>query len=448
MNHMRHFLVRPALAMTLLATLAGCDDVLSVEPTTEVEERSAIVDAGSARSALAGAYDAMQSGSYYGGDFLFFTELPTDNADHTGTFTSYADVDLHVTAADNGTMEAIWDAIYDAIGRANVIIARIPAVTGLDQEEKDDMVGQAHLMRALHYHNLVKLFGGVPLRLQPPTGLAELANTERATVDQVYTQILADLTAASQLISNEDDTRRATVGAVDAIRSRVLLFRQNWVGALAAAENVVNAGYELAPAFGALFTAEGNDTVEDIWRVSFTPVEFNVVGYYYFSTSLGGRRELAPTSNLANAFTAGDARRAFTVQLDSRNRRYGSKLPTSVGAEDLHVIRFAEVLLNKAEALARLNRLAEAVDTYNLIRERAGLVPHVLGTDVATQGEVLAAIWRERRLELAYEGDRWPELVRTGRAESLLGIPAFRTLFPIPQNEVDVAPRIIQNAGY
>jgi hypothetical protein len=445
---MRHYLLRPALAMTMLASLAGCDDVLSVEPTTEVEERSAIVDAGSARSALAGAYDAMQSGSYYGGDFLFFTELPSDNADHTGTFTSYADVDLHVTAADNGTMESIWDALYDAIGRANVIIARIPAVTGLDDAEKEDMVGQAHLMRALHYHNLVKLFGGVPLRLQPPTGLAELATTERATVDQVYTQILTDLTAASQLISNEDDTRRATVGAVDALRSRVLLFRQNWVGALAAADAVVGQGYELAPNFGSLFTADGNDTVEDIWRVSFTAVEFNVVGYYYFSTSLGGRRELAPTSNLANAFTAGDTRRPFTVALDSRNRRYGSKLPTSVGAEDLHIIRFAEVLLNKAEALARLDRLGEAVDTYNLIRERAGLAPHVLGTDVTTQAEVLAAIWQERRLELAYEGDRWPELVRTGRAQALLDIPAFRTLFPIPQNEVDVAPRIVQNTGY
>jgi hypothetical protein len=61
---------------------------------------------------------------------------------------------------------------------------------------------------------------------------------------------------------------------------------------------------------------------------------------------------------------------------------------------------------------------------------------------------VLAAIWQERRLELAYEGDRWPELVRTGRAQALLDIPAFRTLFPIPQNEVDVAPRIVQNTGY
>lgn len=445
---MRTITMRSLSGVLLLAALAGCNDFLSVQPSTEVEEGEAIVDAVSARAALAGAYDAMQSGSYYGGDFLFFTELPTDNAEHTGTFTSFADVDLHVTASDNGTMESIWDAIYDAIGRANTVIAKIPAVNGLSDPEKNDMIGQAHLMRALHYHNLVKLFGGVPLRLEPPTGLDELATTERATVDQVHAQVVTDMTRAAQLISNDFDTRRASLGAVDALRSRVFVYRGDWAAALVAANAVIGAGYELTPNFGALFTPDGNDTVEDIWRVSFTAIEYNLVGYYYISTSLGGRRELAPTADLEAAFTPGDARFVYTVQRDSRNRRYGSKIPTAIGAEDLHVIRFAEVLLNKAEALARLNRLDEAVETYNLIRERAQLAPHVLGVDVATQQQVLNAIWHERRLELAYEGDRWPELVRTSRATAVLGIPAFRTLFPIPQNEVDVAPRIVQNPGY
>ncbi len=94
----------------------------------------------------------------------------------------------------------------------------------------------------------------------------------------------------------------------------------------------------------------------------------------------------------------------------------GVKFPTTAGAEDFHVIRFAEVLLIKAEAQARLNDLAGAVDTYNLIRERAELPPHSLGGDVSTQEEVLAAIDLERRLELAFEGDRWADLVRTGQA--------------------------------
>jgi hypothetical protein len=120
----------------------------------------------------------------------------------------------------------------------------------------------------------------------------------------------------------------------------------------------------------------------------------------------------------------------------------------TIGAEDMHVIRFAEVLLIKAEAQARQNDLAGAVDTYNRVRDRAGLDPHNLGDEVSNQAEVLAAIEQERRVELAMEGDRWPNLVRQGTAAEVLGIPEFQTLFPIPQVERDVAPGLTQNPGY
>lgn len=436
------------LAALTFAALAGCDETLSVEPSTEVEVSEAIIDAQSARAALAGAYDALQSGSYYGGNFLFFTELPTDNAEHVGTFTTFADVDLHVTTADNTTIEGIWDAIYDGIGRANTLIALIPGVQDLEQEEKDDIIGQAHLLRALHYHNLVKLFGPVPLRTAPPPNLDELASTTRATQDQVYQQILSDLGKAAQLMSDDERTRTGSIGAVAALRSRVMLYRQDYAGAEAAANATLAFGYSLAEPFSALFEATGNSTPEDIWRASFTATEYNNIGFYYISKSYGGRRELAPTANLAAAFEAADERGKWSIKRDDRNRRYGAKFPTTEGAEDLHVIRLGEVLLNKAEAQARQSKLAEAVATYNQLRVRAGVSPHALGTHVTTQQDVIDAILLERRRELAFEGDRWPDLVRTGRAVSVLGIPAFRTLFPIPQNEIDVAPNIAQNTGY
>jgi hypothetical protein len=157
---------------------------------------------------------------------------------------------------------------------------------------------------------------------------------------------------------------------------------------------------------------------------------------------------LAPTSDIEAAFEVGDERLTWSIQEDSRRRVYASKIPTAVGDEDLHVIRFAEVILNKAEALARLGRLGEAVAEYNKVRARAGVRAHVVGTDVTTAAEVLDAIWTERRRELAFEGDRWPDLVRTNRAATLLNIPVFRTVFPIPQNEIDVAPLLVQNPGY
>ena len=184
-----------------------------------------------------------------------------------------------------------------------------------------------------------------------------------------------------------------------------------------------------------------------MFRVSFTATEFNEMGYYYL---FDGRWEVAPTANLYAAFTATDKRRPLTAGKDGSDYE-GTKFPTTIGAEDLHVIRFAEVLLTKAEALARLGRLAEAVTEYNKIRVRAGLAPHVLGTNVTTQADVLNAIWNERRLELALEGDRFPDLVRTGRALTALGLPAnraFQLLYPIPSRELIVSSGLTQNPGY
>ena len=435
---------RRLLAALTFAAVAGCESTLAVEPSTEVEVSEAIIDAGSARAALAGAYDALQSGSYYGGNYYFFTELPTDNADHTGTFTTFADMDLYVTTADNTTIEGMWDAIYDGIGRTNTIIALVPGVNGMEDDEKDDIVGQAHLLRALHYHNLVRLWGPVPIRTQPPPNLNELASTTRAPQDAVYTQILADLDKAAQLMSSERRTRTGSLGAVAALRSRVLLYKKDYVGAEAAANATLALGYTLAPNFPDLFEATGNSTPEDIWRASFTATEYNNIGFYYISKSFGGRRELAPTANLASAFEAADQRGTWSIKRDGSNRRYGAKFPTTEGAEDLHVIRLGEVLLNKAEAQARQGKLTDAVTTVNQLRVRARVAP--LGT--LTQQQLIDAILLERRRELAFEGDRWPDLVRTERAVTVLGIPAFRTLFPIPQNEIDVAPTIIQNSGY
>jgi len=114
------------------------------------------------------------------------------------------------------------------------------------------------------------------------------------------------------------------------------------------------------------------------------------------------------------------------------------------------VIRLAEVVLIKAEALARLNRLPEAVAQYNKVRVRAGLAPHTFGTQVTTQAAVISQIELERRLELALEGDRWPDLVRLGRVIQVKGIQdrAGQALFPLPIRDLRVSPLLTQNPGY
>ena len=427
--------------------LGACGSLLDTSPEDRVPDDKAIINAAGARAALAGAYDGLQDDSYYGGEYLFFNDLIADNAIHNGTFSEYADADQHLIQAANGSVALIWNALYDAISRVNLIIQKVPALTDLDPVEKDQLLGEAYFLRALHYHNLVRLWGGVPLRLVPPVTVDAASSIARSTVGEVYTQILADLGEAEARITNTAPTNRASVGAVKALQMRVYLYQQNWAAANAEADELIALGYALAPVFGDLFDAEGQDTPEDIFKLTFTDSDYQYIGYYYLSYNSGGRSEVAVDANLIAVSDPADDRLAWGVN-QNESPAEGTKFPTPIGAEDVHVVRFAEVILAKAEAMARLNNLDSAVAEYNKIRVRALLPAHTLGVEVTTQQQVLDAIDLERRLELAFEGDRFADLVRTGLAQAVLGIPAYQELLPIPLREIDVAPNITQNPGY
>lgn len=453
-SHIRGLMRFRILPFALLAvTVPGCDSVLDVKPADEVPVERSIVDANSARAAARGIYDALQSTNYYGGDYLFFNDLSSDDVIHTGTFTSYADADDNNLTADNSAVSSIWDAIYRGIGRANLVLQKVPDVTGLDDSERDQILGEAHFLRALMYHDLVKTFGGrnpgdlgVPIRLTPPAGVEETIGVTRATVGAVYTQIHADLNAAAGLIT-ESATRRVSLAAVRALRARVHLYQGNYAAAESEAAFVLAQGFTLADRYSDLFSPEGTDTQEDILRLTYTVTDANTVGYYYISKSFGGRREIAPSSGLFAAYSSADTRRNHNIRFDPRNRRYGAKYPTTTGAEDLHIIRLAEVILIKAEAHAQQGELIEALIEVNKIRRRAGLADFVS----ANQAAIIAEIIHQRRLELAMEGHRWPDLVRLNLAVSVLGLSSrpYQTIYPIPQSEFDVTNGTIsQNPGY
>jgi tetratricopeptide (TPR) repeat protein len=433
----------------LLLGASACDRVLSTAPVDRIPVERQITDAGTARAALAGAYNGLQSLSYYGRNFLVLGDLSADNARHRGTLQHLGDIDRNQILADNATISGAWGAIYSALNRVNILIARVPEIADLTTAERNQILGEAHFLRALHLHNLTKVWGDVPMPLTPVLSAAEAANVTRTPQAQVYTQILSDLTQAGQLMTNATQTRQASLNAARALRARVLLYRGDWQGALDAA-NQLPASYALAANYADLFTADGSNTTEDIFRITFTPQDYNEMGYYYLRL---GRSEVAPTPELNAAYEAGDARKAWTVQprTATSSEFQGTKFPTTIGGEDLHVIRLAEVILIRAEALARLGQLQAAVNEYNRLRVRARLTPHVLGVDVTTQAQVLAAIARERRVELALEGDRWPDLLRTGQAAAVMGLSGDRLhqlLYPIPARELVVAPGLVQNPGY
>ena len=172
--------IRFALAFALVVSLAGCNSMLDQDPVDKLPDTDAITNARGARAALAGAYNALEDSRYYGEDFIELGDLPADNADNTGTSQAYDDADANQFRADNASAQRIWDGIYEAINRVNIILDRVPAVTDLDDTEKNEILGEAHFLRALHYHNLVKLYGDVPIRLTPVKDVNEAGGAVRS----------------------------------------------------------------------------------------------------------------------------------------------------------------------------------------------------------------------------------------------------------------------------
>ena len=443
---------RMVTALLLAMALGACDEgLLDVLPVDSIAEEIAIVDARSAQAALVGAYSALQGGSYYGGAYIMWSETLTDNVEHTGTFDSYADADAVFLRPDVGSITGIWTAMYSGINRVNLIIQKVPAIDGIDAGVANEILGQAYALRALHYFNLVRAWGGVPLVIVPAESLEEAAQVSRASEADVYAQIAADLSQAEGLLAGMDNSGRTmiTPGFISALQARAALYQGNWATAEAEARQVMNSGdYSLVSDLRSLFTDAGDPTGEDIFRVAFTATDYNNSGYYY---QYDGRFEIGATQEIYDLFPAGDLR--FALNFDG-NRGDGIqvvKFPTTIGGEDLHVIRYADIVLILAEALAEQGgaKLSEALVYLNMVHTRAGLTAYTAG-DLSTQQQMLDAIYLERRLELAFEGEYWFDLVRTGMAASAIGsnFAPHEGLWPIPVSELDVAPNLVQNPGY
>ena len=441
---------RFAFAVVLTGSLTACNSLLDQNPPDAIPTENSITNARGARAALAGAYHGLRGDTefYYAAEFIVLGDLSADNVVQTGISTSFELIDRNQLRANNGSVAGVWGDIYEALNRVNIIIEQVPAVTDLEETEKNQILGEAYAMRALNLHNLTKFWGDVPMPLVSPKTVEEAAQITTTPAAEIYEQIRADLAQAETLVTSTEPATQVTTGFVDALQARVALYEEDWGTAAAEADEVLAQGYELAPEFSDLFPEDQNDTPEDILKLTFTADQFLWHGFYYLSSDLGGDGSVGPSQQLIDLFDPADARGIWSILGDTEGEASGLKFPTADGAEDFHVIRLAEVLLIKAEALGQQNDLVGAVDAYNPLRVRAGLAPHTLGVEVTTQADVLAAIDVERQLELAFEGDRWPDLVRTGRAVEVLGIQEFQALYPIPQTELDVAPGITQNPGY
>jgi starch-binding outer membrane protein, SusD/RagB family len=426
----------------LLAFVAtSCQKVLDQVPQTAIP--SEIKDASSARASLLGAYDALQSGNYYGNRMIVLPDLHGGNLRHTGTFPSFAEISNRAILTNNAEVTNMWATLYNGILRANFIIAAVPNIDPTGFTDKDQIVAEAQFLRALNYFTLVKYWGDVPIITTPTTKADASLQVPRNTVADVYKQINADLDAAIAKLPVNSAAGRANKFAAYALKSRAALYNKEWDNVIANADLIINAKkYALATSYSNVFGTK--NTTEGILELQFGATDQSGIAFFLFSSTLGGRNEVRPSTGLIGAYDAADTRKILASSYDVAVKYFR----ITNQDDNVLIFRYAETLLNKAEALVEQGKMTDALPLLNQIRTRAGLAasPASLALDQAAMRD---EIFKQRRLELALEGHYFFDLVRTGRAKTALtGWVDTQKFFPIPQREIEANSALKQNDGY
>jgi tetratricopeptide (TPR) repeat protein len=443
------------LIIVLMLFFASCKKYLTVQPVDSVSDQVTIVDATSAQTAVRGAYRSLAGDNYYGSLFQTFGYLPGDNVQWTGSQSIIQQFISHNLQADNGNLESVWNGIYATINIANHVITKVPGVNDptLTGALKNQLTGEGYFIRALSFFDLARTWGGVPITLSPTTSPTSKDSIKRSTVTQVYAQVISDLNAADSLLPlpTTQNPVRANKETAWALKARYYLYQQNWAQAESYASQVIDdtKNYSLLNPYPSFFQpASAIATKESVFELSYSATYTNAHRGYWQPPANGGTRQWAPTDALValvNDPTVGGTRSALVAKT-SAGLWYGNLYYRSPATDPAYVIRIAEEYLIRAEARAQQNKLSDALADLNAIRTRAGLA----ASTAATQNDVLLAIENERRIEFALEPHRWFDLVRTGRAATVLGVTdANKYLFPIPVIEVGLSKgNLPQNPGY
>lgn len=451
---MKQFIKIFALAAAVSA-FPACESNLELEPYTALDASTGFKTKSDIEAALLGSYNAIQNSNYYGLQMQVLPDLYSDILSHTGTFPTYAQVFNRQILADNTNIRDTWNTLYVAINRANNVIASAPGITD-PSFNAANTIGEARLLRAYHYFNLLILFGGspsgfnqngglgVPIFTTPTLSADDAAAKPRSTEAEVWTQILGDMDFAVANLAASNGIGRANKNVALALKARMHLYRGEWAQAEAAASDVIASGkftMMTGQTFPNIWLSQ--NSTEAIWELQFDINNTNSIAFWYLPTSLGGRNEFTSTASLKNAHEAGDIRLAVNVTTSPANKTV--KYTRVNGTDNVILVRLAEMYLIRAEARAKQNKIQEGLADLNLIRKRAGLVDLTLDNANAIVDAVLA----ERRLELAHEGHRWFDLRRTGKWNAAGLTEDFRSRWPIPQREVQTAgTTIAQNPGY
>jgi hypothetical protein len=474
--------VLATLGLTLGIT-SSCSNYLDVSPQAQPTAEQFFQTQNDAALAVNSMYGKLREWNLVAFNWLSVTTLTSDDAEKgsvPGDADFLNDFTFFRLTATAGAVEGYWAGQYQLINLCNQVIQKVPPIN-MDAALKTRYVNEARFLRALAYFNLVRAYGDIPLQTKVAESAEELNPTRTPKAD-VYAFIVDDLTSAAAALPasyGATDIGRATKGAALSLLAKAQLYQKNYAASLAASDQVLTLGYSLAPNFYDMFRIRGENGPESIFEVQCTTLAGNCdasnsqwaecqmvrpqFGWGFFN----------PTADLVNAFEPGDQRKLGTIlergtttpdgdviDPNASNPRYNMKAyvpnsaPKTCGYgrdQNIRVLRLGEVLLLNAEAANELGQSAKALTALNRVRVRAGLaaLPSGLSQDGLRQ-----AIWKERRVELALEyGDRYFDLVRTGRAATVLKakgfVPNKNELMPIPLSQITLSGgKLTQNPGY
>jgi starch-binding outer membrane protein, SusD/RagB family len=475
-----------AIPFILSLILSGCEKFLEKNPQGQLTQNTFPVSASDALLATNAAYATLRNISYHSGTFPL-CDIMSDDArkgsnpgDQASTIGPYDNFTFTTTGSELGSW---WAALYEGVKRTNVVLVKVPDIA-MDPDLQNRYLGEASFLRALYYFDLVRAWGGVPIvtELSPPLKLP------RSSKEEVYSLIESDLNFAIENLPEKSeyaaaDLGRATKGAAKALLAKVYLFQEDFPQAEAYALEVINSNeYDLDSVFTDANSVDGEHGIESVFEIGALGVESEPGDQYANVQGVRGTPNRGwgfnrPSMDLRHLFEAGDPRYKGTVinlgdiidgieiigdgntpdftlngnndtiEIECYNRKVwtpGNNVPTQFG-HNRRILRYSDVLLMAAEALNENNKPTDALVYLNMVRARAREGNNTILPDITitNQSELRELILKERRQELALEGHRFWDLVRTGKAAEVLGplgfIPGKHELFPIPQAEIDIS---------
>lgn len=485
---MYHFIKYNAMKGTIiiltiaLGLMVSCKDYLEFPPEGEIPREEFFKNQEDAQKAVNAMYGYLRSWDISAFNYLILGSLPSDeilkgSSPGDGSWANdYVNFQHTKTQAQ---IKDFWSGRYNGINLSNQVLTNVPGIE-MDQGVKKRMIAEARFMRGFHYFYLARAFGGVPLIEEVPAGPEGLIRT---TLEETWDFIEADFRAAIPDLPETipaSEYGRATRWAAKGMLAKVLMYREDWAECKSVSDDIINNGpFDLYPDFYRLFRPEQEFCEESLFEIVATqvPGEGDLSNSQFAETQAVrgqfGWGWFVPTDKLAAAFdAAGDeVRKAVTIIYRGDVTEDGdtiagvetmegvdvpryngkaylpSRIPRVTGPygcdQNVRILRFAEILLINAEAAFHAG--GDAAVPLNRVRARADLDP------IGSPG--IEDIWEERRLELAGEQDRYWDLLRTGRAASVLAEYGFKQgkheWYPIPQTEVELSGgQLEQNPGW